>query len=476
MTATNTAPAAAPTVDPAAAARAAAAQAAANKAAAARQAFSDRVNQHMAQISEAYAKADAAEASKGFTDLLKASQEIGFTWQDLAMWAPVRGDKAGDMELRVRALHDAAHYPSSPSYKNELARFMRLAVYAAKPDVVAKARTLSGAVYKVDSKERAKDSTIATTDDARTGLEKIAADRIAAGADNASVAIVQDFIAAIDDAEKLAKLGKRLNAAQSASTRWRSTLYLNLVGDIIIRRVDTSDTVKVAQVWDRVCAKAAKAHADFISNANGQAIDPTALENAVMKAAHAELDAAVGKIETLKPKATEGERDATVAAAVYRALRGALKQGLLMLNDFNTIVEMLETAEGMLPDVEGAELARKAEKDAEEKAAKEAQAAAEKAAKEAKAAADKAAKGTGKGSKPKAPQTLEEKKAAAQAAIAAAQAELDALAAAETGATDDDGEATAEEVPAVVEPVAPKGKRRGIAASKSADISDIIGD
>lgn len=402
------------------AAASAAAQASADRAKKIREAFTQRVTGNIEQINEAYSEADRNAASGGFHDLLAASKAIALSWDDLSVWAPANGripdDKVSDMELRMRQLHNAAHPYSSPEMRKEVGNYMRLAVYASKPDVAAAARDMAGSVYKQDPSERTKNASLATAADARAGLEAKVATLRAAGADNKAIALVEDFIAAIDDATKLAKLGKRLNSMQTAAGRWRSSLYLNLVGDDIERRVDASDTAKVSQVWDKVCAAAAGAHAKFMSDANGQPIDPIALENSVMDAARKELDAVTGKIEKVTPKATKSEKEAAAANGLYRYMRACLKLNLLPLETYNLVHEMLEAAPAMPVDSEGAELARKADERAKEQAEKEARDAAAKAAAEAKAKAAPA-----KAAAP-APQTMAEKLAAARALVAALEA------------------------------------------------------
>ena len=402
------------------AAASAAAQAASDRAKKIREAFTNRVTGNVETITEAYSEADRNAASGGFDDLLTASKAIALSWDELSVWAPANGripdDKVSDMELRMRQLHDAAHVPSSPRMRKELGRYMRLAVYATKPDIAAAARDMAGAVYKQDPGERQKDASLATAADARQALEKIVADMRAAGQDNKSIARVQDFVDAIDNAEKLAKMGKRLNSAQGAAGRWRSSLYLNVVGDDIVRRVSASDTATLAKVWDKVAQAAQAAHVDFMGKANGQPVDPAVLQNAVMDAARAKLDEVTGKIEKIAPKATKSEKEAAAANGLYRYMRACLKLNLLPQETYNLVHEMLEAAPAMPVDSEGAELARKADERAKEQAEKEARDAAAKAAAEAKAKAAPA-----KAAAP-APQTMAEKLAAARALVAALEA------------------------------------------------------
>ena len=378
-------------------------------------ALTQRVSGNAASIRDFFNRADVAMAGRGFEDTVAATSAIGMGWVDFAYWAPGRGDDVSDGERAVRQLNDMTHPASSPAYRAEFARLLRLAVHATDPSIVDAARTANKAVPKHISDNEKKDpknKDVSTQQLAWQALQTEAADAVVRG-DNEGSAFVGKFIAAVGERDSLIRLAYDLGNAQSASSRWRASLFLPQYATKVQEFVEANDTLKIGDVWLKSCQAAFSAMKKH--NADNGVGKVDSLKSACDAAVEAALNGMVeAKAKAIaRPAADTAEIVSAAKAAVYRNLRRLVEHSAITEDTFKSLRDLM-TEDAGIEDQKGIEEAKaQADKDAK-KNQKIADAAAAQAEKDAKKAAADAAAAAKKA----------ESDAAALAAGAAQQAEM----------------------------------------------------
>jgi hypothetical protein len=194
----------------------------------------DKVRSNRENVIDLANVAEGALSGGGFEAVLKLSTAIAMTLQAWLDWAPKKGTDlapgaANAEEMQIRVLHSMVRPYDGPGAMNEHKTLLRLAVDAAEPYLARAAKARHASVY-VPTKETEKKTRDAIQREARKSLEdKLKAARDSR-ADNQTVDKLVYVIEATKDDEKLAALGRELNAMESMQGRFRTWFPLHLFG------------------------------------------------------------------------------------------------------------------------------------------------------------------------------------------------------------------------------------------------------
>lgn len=259
----------------------------------------DELREHLianaAAITEALNSAD--ETQKGDvngTAYIKAKSAIDLldmTADHFARWKPGSGDA---IDKVVTEIHNTTRPQAGPAVRSLRAAALHLAVLATAKDTAEAARRGDGTDESPQynfvrvrtfpgektTDERLKG--ITKQDEALARLNKL----VKEAQDPQEAAVYQEAIAAVDNQERLRRLGNAVSSLSMDASRWRKWLYVPLITEHLDAFVTQNEGNKtLGQVWVKALAKAQEAHVKIItaSRKTGDDADVGALKAEVEK-------------------------------------------------------------------------------------------------------------------------------------------------------------------------------------------------
>jgi hypothetical protein len=295
--------------------------------------YRDRLDAHRDELMSGVARIEKIVAGdkdgEGYNAAV-ALAPLHLDLTELVFWRP--NDTDNEIEKVINAEQNVIYPKASPAAYNALSNAMFLAVCASGEAVAAQARIGGGnekqpqfryvQVRKlcdpsIPEKDR-KGAFGGTSADAKAQLQALH-DGAKASPDDARV--YASALAAIDDMERLRRLGNEIAALGMAKSRVRKLVYTKAIEPLVDDFVATDPKESIGDVWVGALGRAAQAHQSYMS-AQKKAVKPATvpeLEAAIRRAVWTEyLQPKIGTVD--KEKASEEEVTANLVKKMWASI------------------------------------------------------------------------------------------------------------------------------------------------------------